>query len=278
MRIFSSLTRKDVRQLSAMCLPKHYATGDSIIEEGSTGLGLFVLVTGRVEVFKELDRRRISLAVLTDGDVLGEMALLDDQPRSASAEALAATDCLLLSRDRFRVLLKRRPKIAWPMVPALALRIRDLQERLLAAEERARGGPRAADGAGTDEPTAPSHEAPPPAAPQPADDSERPAAAASSNGNADLDGSVHLLRAPYALMMTGTDSLDESARLIEIFLRSLDESAGLSSGRPLAEVVRALPASILNAGVSSWNEGLKVPSKILAGFRRRLRPEAGDGS
>ena len=135
--IFSSLTSRDMHRLAAMCLLKHYTTGDSILEEGSTGLGLFVLVSGRVEVFKRQGDQRISLAVLTDGDVLGEMALLDDQPRSASAVALASTECLLLSRDRFRLLVKRRPPVAWPIVPALALRIRDLQQRLLAAENSA---------------------------------------------------------------------------------------------------------------------------------------------
>lgn len=265
--IFSDLGTQEVRSLAEMCHLKSYAAGEAILEEGSIGLGMFVLVSGRVEVFKHRedsenegpeDDDKILLAVLEAGDVLGEMALLDDQPRSASAVALTATECLLLSRDRFRVLVESRPAIAWPIVPALAARIRDLQQRLLDAEGRPRSEADAALVADVSEPT--------PAPPESA-----------SNGDRDpIDPGVLLLRAPYALLMTGTDSLDESARLLEIFLRSFDEAAGLSRGRPVAEVVRDLPGSLVQASMASWNEGLQVPSRILGGFRRRLRPAAGD--
>ena len=109
--IFAELSPRDIRRLSEMCHLKLYAAGETILEQGSTGLGLFVLVYGRVEVFKHpedvppdgghMEDRAVSLAVLEDGDVLGEIALLDDQPRSASAVALTETQCLLLSRERF---------------------------------------------------------------------------------------------------------------------------------------------------------------------------------
>ncbi len=282
-----------------MCLLKHYAAGDSILEEGSTGLGMFVLLSGRVEVLKQQDGkqqdgRTISLAVLAAGDVLGEMALLDDQPRSASAVALEATECLLLSRERFRILVKRRPPVAWPIVPALALRIRDLQQRLLRAEGTATSEPPAVagtvDGGASDRGASDRGASDRAASTATAKtsrlaDAEGPSATApteavaGSNGKRNrIEPGVNLLRTPYALMMTGTDSLDESARLLEVFLRSFDRSAGISRGRPLGDVARDVPTSLVRAGLRSWSEGLKVPSRMLGRFRRRLRPQTEDPS
>ena len=76
--------------------------------------------------------------------------------------------------------------------------------------------------------------------------------------------------------MTGPDSLGESARLLEIFLRTFDETAGISRGRPVADVVRDLPTSLVRASMTSCSEGLEVPSRILGSFRRRLRSTSGD--
>ena len=262
MRIFSTLRPRDLRKLAAACLLRRYGAGDSILEEGSTGLGMFLITTGRVEVFKTYDGRKIPLAVLSGGDVLGEMALLDDQPRSASARALADTECLLLSRGRFRTLLRRRPRIAWPIVPSLVRRVRDLQEQLLAAANRAAA---AADRA-RDADAADGVPEPPPAAPSP--EIVEPAAVAAAG---DGDSEVDVLRAPYALMMTGAVGFGESARLVEIFFRALDESSGLTDGRPMGEVVRQLPESLLTAGASSWEHGRRLPSKLLETFRDRLQ-------
>ncbi len=267
MQIFSTLGRRDLRKLSAACLLRRYRTGDSILDEGSTGLGMFLITAGRVEVFKTHDGRKIELAVLGKGDILGEMALLDDQPRSASAVAREDTECLLLSRDRFRTLLKRRPSIAWPIVPPLARRVRDLQEQLLDAENT---------------PSAPP--AQPPALPHPVDivdaDStlirrEEPAQDLErvESPLEETDSRTDVLRAPYALMITGAVGFGESARMCEIFFRTLDESSGLADGRPMGEVIRGLPMSLATASMSSWQRGRKLPSRLFATFRDQLRSD-----
>ncbi|MEM7587982.1 MAG: cyclic nucleotide-binding domain-containing protein, partial [Acidobacteriota bacterium] len=138
LQIFSSLSSQDLSELAAQCLRKEYAAGVAILEEGSTGLGLFLLTSGRVEVFKQHGDRRLHLAELGRGDILGELALIDQQPRSASAVALEDTECLLLTRDRFRSLAETRPRITWALVPRLAMRNRELQDQLMAAQHSAR--------------------------------------------------------------------------------------------------------------------------------------------
>ena len=231
-RIFSALRRRDLRKLASACLLRHYAAGESMIEEGTTGLGLFIITAGRVEVFMAHENGRVPLAVLGEGDVLGEMALLDDRPRSASAAALEATDCLLLSRDRFRTLLRRRPRIAWPIVPSLVGRVRDLQTQLL---DRASSRPPSDDSSSPDAEPALAEPEPVPAAPAEAEAVSAGTAGAPAPRPVEaVDGgqpAPDVLRAPYALMMTGAVGFGESLRVFEVFFRTLDETSGLSGGR-----------------------------------------------
>ncbi len=266
-KLFAALEPPDLAKLAQACLLRHYGAGESILEEGSTGLGLFLITSGRVEVFKTHEGRKVPLAVLEAGAVLGEMALLDDRPRSASGVAIEDTECLLLSRDRFRTLLKRRPRIAWPIVPSLVRRIRDLQEQLLEAGHQA---PVSASAESAGKPEAAAPEAP-----------EIPAAGGGSAAREDSapetpaeDGSeADVLRAPYALMMTGAVGFGESVRLLEVFFRSFDEESGLAGGRPMGDVVRDLPESLATAGGRSWEQGRQLPSKLLETFRDHLRSD-----
>jgi len=133
---FAELRPRDLKRLAKLCIPKHFDTGAEIIKEGSMGLGLFLITRGRVEVFRLDTGRRQDLAILGDGDVLGEMALIDDKPRSASAVALEPTSTLLLSRDGFRQVVAKSPAVAWTLVPELAERLREVENRLFEAEHR----------------------------------------------------------------------------------------------------------------------------------------------
>ena len=283
-RIFATLGRRDLEKLSSACLLRHYRAGESILEEGSTGLGMFLITSGRVEVFKTLDGRKVELAVLGGGAVLGEIALLDDQPRSASAVALEDSECLLLSRERFRTLLKRRPRIAWPIVPSLARRVRDLQEQLLEAEFRASALAPVADPPVAD-PADSTRSSPapkvtldfPPVEMMGVTETRREASAPEARGAHGLEtgsrSDTDVLRAPYAMIMTGAVGFGESVRLCEVFCRSLDESSGLAGGQPMSTVMRNLPASFAAASKRSWNQGRRLPSKLLETFRGHLRSD-----
>jgi CRP/FNR family cyclic AMP-dependent transcriptional regulator len=129
--LFARLGRRSLRKLAGLCVPRDFDTGAVLISEGDTGLGLFVVVSGRVEVTKGEGASKVRFAVMERGDLLGEMALIDDQPRSASAVALEPSRCLLITRNSFLSLAEKDPEIAWCLLPTLAYRIRDLQQKLL---------------------------------------------------------------------------------------------------------------------------------------------------
>ncbi len=275
LQLFSSLSTQDLGELASLCLRKQYAEGDEILEQGSTGLGLFLLISGRVEVFKDRQGHQIRLAELGKGDVLGEIALLDHQPRSASAVALEATECLLLTRDRFRSLLERRPRIAWALVPGLTQQIRDLQDQLLTSDERA--AKRSQRPSATTAPQAQTqHTRPEPttAATPPSDGGSCTAtqAGATTESTHDHTPTPTLLQAQTALLMTGAVGVVESARLLETFLRAFETNAGILRKRPWLDTVRDLPASLMGASLSTWHGGSRIPGKMLDVLQQQLRP------
>jgi CRP/FNR family transcriptional regulator, cyclic AMP receptor protein len=271
--IFSRLSPRDLRSVAARCVLRRFEAGETIIEEGSVGLGCFIITGGRVEVFKTREECKMPLAVLDAGAVLGEMALLDGKPRSASVVALEDVECLLLSREGFRALRKHRPWFAKRIDRALPGRIRHVQDQLFEAKLRELALMQRLGQGGVAPAASSSGEAP---APERAVAGVEPAAGSDGSGSdgAGAEGSgTDVLRAPYALMMTGAVGFGESVRLVEVFFRSLDETSGLADGRPMGDVLRALPASLAAAGMSSWDAGRRLPSKLLGTFRDHLRSD-----
>lgn len=125
--IFGRLSRRRLAKLAKACVPQSFQRGELLLEEGAVGLGMFVITQGRVEVFRGEGAGKVELARLSSGDLLGEIALVDELPRSASARALERTECLLITRQAFRSLTRNDPEIAWCIVPTLAARLRSAQ-------------------------------------------------------------------------------------------------------------------------------------------------------
>ncbi len=251
---FSTLSQKNLRKLANLCMPREFPADSLMLQDGTTGLGLFLITAGRVEVFKTEDERRISLAILGEGDILGEMALVDDQPRSASAVTLEPTSSLLLTRDSFRTLVKKNPEVAWAIVPSLAERLRDLQNRLLEAEVRAGGAPAA---------KAPAAE---PAAEPRAAAPARKRVKRKARPARTTDLGLQFLRMQFGMLRSGATAMSGSARMFESFLRSLAEETDLDRSRHVDEVLRKLPRGALSASESSWDEGRKIPERMISSF------------
>jgi CRP-like cAMP-binding protein len=73
-----------------------------IFTEGSEGSRAYVIETGRVAIWREVDGKRRTLGVVAEGSIFGEMALIDNQPRMASASALTDTTCVVIGEDVFK--------------------------------------------------------------------------------------------------------------------------------------------------------------------------------
>ena len=252
--LFLRLEPRDLKKLAKLCVRRRFAAGELVIAEGAVGLGMFVLTRGRVEVFKGSGAERLRLGETVAGEVLGEIALIDDQPRSASAIATEPTECLLLTKERFERLVRKEPEIAWCIVPSLTDRIRELHERVAAAEEEldrlekpgAEPGTVGEDGAGGDEDESSDDD----------EDSER---------NETLS---RLLRLQYGLMTGGAAAMAGMAEVGEEFMRTLAEESDFAENDSPGEVAGRLPDSLISALRAMLNKMEDVPQEMLDSFRR----------
>ncbi|GAB6053739.1 hypothetical protein JCM17960_25590 [Magnetospira thiophila] len=101
------------------------AAGEIIFREGDPGHEVFIIKSGLVEIsHKDDNDGHVSLAFLGEGNLFGEMALVDNEPRSATATALENTDCYVLPEPLFRENMERTPPIIQSMIQLLVRRLR----------------------------------------------------------------------------------------------------------------------------------------------------------
>ncbi len=121
--LFKGLSQKDLEKILDRTKESFHVAGDVVIDEGKAGIGFHLILEGSASVV----RNGRTAARLGPGDFFGEMALVDDGPRSATV--LAATDLttVVLSKWEFRPLLKDHPEMAWSMIEHLVHRVREEQ-------------------------------------------------------------------------------------------------------------------------------------------------------
>lgn len=107
-----------------------YQSGEILFTEGDPGDRVFFIMSGRVQVIKNLSNGATrELAVLGEGDIVGEMAVLDGRPRSATVTAIEATEVLEVAKDNFLHSMEQQPKLAINFLKLLALRIEQMNEK-----------------------------------------------------------------------------------------------------------------------------------------------------
>jgi CRP/FNR family transcriptional regulator, cyclic AMP receptor protein len=117
---FDQLSNRQLKRVSDIMFERTYETDELIFEEGQPGAALFLILDGKIaiEICRETSTTR--LAVLGRGAFFGEMALLDETPRSATARALERTRTLALYRNDLNGLVYRHPRTACRIYRSLA--------------------------------------------------------------------------------------------------------------------------------------------------------------
>ena len=129
--LFAGLDARAIEVLGGFTFRKTFEPGELIVEEGRTGNGLFIIVSGSAEVVKGLQTPNPrTVAKLGAGEPIGEMALLGEWPRSATVRALEPTECIGIDRWIFLEHLDKEPKLALRMLQILALRLAETAEKL----------------------------------------------------------------------------------------------------------------------------------------------------
>ena len=108
-----------------------YSPNEIIFCEWEPGNEFYFIQSGNVRIVKLIQNREKNLSVLTDGDVFGEMAILEEEPRSASAIAVENSRLLRFHRDNFDALLQGNPQLAYKLLVIFSKRIYDAKRRLM---------------------------------------------------------------------------------------------------------------------------------------------------
>lgn len=107
-----------------------FKAGETIIEEGDEGSWAFVILSGRVRVLKQTGSGEVILTIMETGQVFGEMALIEDRPRSATVKAETDIKLRVINRQQFNELLKENPSTLVPIMKTLFERLRQVSEML----------------------------------------------------------------------------------------------------------------------------------------------------
>lgn len=130
-KLFQAMTPKELSELAALTRERSLAASDEIFHKGSAGSDFYVLVSGRVRIESPSpDGRDLTLRTLGPGEVLGEIAIFDRRPRSATARAIEGAVMLVFDNRDFRAYLERRPGVALKLLEVFAQRLRDTTEQL----------------------------------------------------------------------------------------------------------------------------------------------------
>jgi CRP-like cAMP-binding protein len=128
--LFGALDDDAVGALAKQLVPRNYRKGQPLFHQGDPGTSLFIICEGAVAVFVTSENGdRMVLTTLGATDLLGEIALLDEGSRSASAEALEPTTALALSRTAFLDLLRDQPAMVDQLLRSMGSLVRRLSEQ-----------------------------------------------------------------------------------------------------------------------------------------------------
>jgi len=129
--LFADLPEDAVNAVSALATTRTYSKNTIIISEGDDSDSLYVVLSGKVKVYLSDDEgKEIIINILSGGDYFGELALMDDEPRSASVMTLEESKLAVLSKTAFEDCLKKNPQVALPIIKGLSARLRNLTENV----------------------------------------------------------------------------------------------------------------------------------------------------
>ena len=130
--IFSMVNTDDLRLVAQALETQQFFKGDRIFEINDQGDHLYILVSGKVGISIDPDASTSTyIATLEAGDSFGEMNLLDNQPRSASAHVLEDAEVLSLDKTRLKGLMQSYPEISIGMLRSLSLRLREANRKIM---------------------------------------------------------------------------------------------------------------------------------------------------
>jgi CRP-like cAMP-binding protein len=131
--VFATLERADLERIAQLAVPRQFEPGQAVFREGDASDTCYVVREGQARAIRtHADGRTITLATFGPGDIFGELAMFEDELRSATVEAVEPTSVVAVLGPDMRRLMSQHPEIATRLVIALGRRLREMNERLSA--------------------------------------------------------------------------------------------------------------------------------------------------
>jgi CRP/FNR family transcriptional regulator, cyclic AMP receptor protein len=129
--LFSTLAEDELSHVADVAVPRTFGAYHTVFREGDTSDTCYVIRSGHVRAIRgHMDGRSITLAQFGPGDIFGELAMLDEEQRSATIETLEETEAIAILGADMRRLLREHPDIAVKLISSLGRRLRETNERL----------------------------------------------------------------------------------------------------------------------------------------------------
>ncbi len=129
--VFAALGEDELARVAEVTVPRRFDAGEAVFHEGDQSDTCYIVRSGRARAVREhTDGRSIALATFGPGDIFGELAMFDDESRSATVEAFEDTEVIAILGGDMRRLLRQHPDIGVKLLAALGRRLRDTNERL----------------------------------------------------------------------------------------------------------------------------------------------------
>ena len=127
--LFVNLTPTDLKQLASIASEEFFPDGEVIAYEGEQGDAMFVIVSGEVRVCRESEDQTVELARRKSGDYVGEMSILNREPRNATLIACGDVRALSIDQKTFEGLIRERPDASLFIIRVLSKRLKELMEK-----------------------------------------------------------------------------------------------------------------------------------------------------
>jgi len=129
--VFDALAPEDLAQVARVAVPRTFPPGQVIFREGDASDTCYVIGSGHARAMREnADGRSIALAHFGPGDIFGELAMFDDEKRSATVQTLDEVEAVAILGADMRRLMRQHPDLAVKLVIGLGRRLREANERL----------------------------------------------------------------------------------------------------------------------------------------------------
>ena len=127
--LFVNLSPTDLKQLAAIASEEFFPDEEVIAYKGEQGDAMFVIVSGEVRVCNDVDGKEIELARRTTGEYVGELSIINREPRNATLIACGDVRALSIDQKTFEGLLRERPEASLFIIQVLSKRLKEIMEK-----------------------------------------------------------------------------------------------------------------------------------------------------